>query len=453
MDIDDVSHISQWVQQLEQGRAVLDAAEKHKGERPTKWKSRGQLVNEFTMQHMAAGAMKTMNMSMVSQSWIADPYPPSVAPLEILKKLFIKDMRLETQHRGCYTVLRVATPPSTRTAIMAIVEDEKADGVLLSLYQQESESDRSGNKVMEFNRVCIVKEPYFKGTSDGGYGVRVDHLSDIVWLSSEDERVPFEWRPQITELEKTTEDLKEEGNAAFKTGNFEAAIQSYTSALVSSSTIEMSRTLKLNRSMANLKLRRYDEALTDATDDSQQSEKGLYRAAIALYELGRFQESHQAFGTLLSRYPTSDTAKKEMIRTTQRLKEQQHGDYNFTSMYQAAKKNPPCLDHATFASNVEVRASEGRGRGLFTTKDMVAGEILLCEKAFAYCSEKHSKISILMHTRTKRAILGTQADLITTIANKMFRNPSLGAAFTSLHHGDYESVDQSEVDGIPIVDT
>ena len=59
-------------------------------------------------------------------------------------------------------------------------------------------------------------------------------------------------------------------------------------------------------------------------------------------------------------------------------------------MYRAAKDTPPCLDNATFAGNVEVQASKGRGRGLFTTKDVIAGELLLCEKAFSYCSSKHS---------------------------------------------------------------
>ena len=231
---------------------------------------------------------------------------------------------------------------------------------------------------------------------------------------------------------------------------------SYTLALHRSKTSEMSRILQLNRSLANLKLRRYDEALEDAgklTADEQQSEKGFYRAALSLYELGKFQECHQALASLIQHYPHGSAAKKEIIRTKQRLKEQEHGDYDFRAMYKAAEDTPPCLDNATFAVNVEVQASNGRGRGLFAKKDVIAGDLLLCDKAFAYCSSTHSKLSVLMNTHTNRGTMGTQADLITAIAQKVFWNPSLKPIFTSLYHGDYTPVDETEVDGISIIDT
>lgn len=231
---------------------------------------------------------------------------------------------------------------------------------------------------------------------------------------------------------------------------------SYTLALRRSTTSEMSHILQLNRSLAHIKLRRYDEALEDAgkfSADAQQSEKGFYRAALSLYELGRFQESHQALTSLISHYPHCSAAKKEIVRTEQRLKEQEHGDYDFRAMYSAAEATPPCLDNATFAVNVEVQASNGRGRGLFAKKDVIAGDLLLCEKAFAYCSSKDSKTSVLMNTHTDRGTMGTQADLITAIVQKMFRNPSFMPVFTSLHHGDYTPVDETKVDGMPIIDT
>ena len=218
----------------------------------------------------------------------------------------------------------------------------------------------------------------------------------------------------------------------------------------------MSHILQLNRSLAYIKLHRYERALEDAgkfTADAQQSEKGFYPAALSLYELGRFQESHQALTSLASHYPEGAAAKKEIARTEQRLKEQEHGDYDFRAMYRAAEATPPCLDNATFAVNVEVQASNGRGRGLFAKKDLIAGDLLLCEKAFAYCSSKDSKTSVLMNTHTNRGTLGTQADLITAIVQKMFRNSSLRPAFTSLYHGDYTPVDEAEIDGMPIIDT
>lgn len=218
----------------------------------------------------------------------------------------------------------------------------------------------------------------------------------------------------------------------------------------------MVKILKLNRSLANLKLGYYDSALEDAgefTADAQRAEKGFYRAALALYELERFQGSHQVLESLISLYPHCDAAQKEINRTKQRLREQEHGNYDFRAMYKAAEDIPPCLDNATFTGNVEVRPSKGRGRGLFTTKDVVAGELLLCEKAFSYCSAKHSGTSVLINIHTNSMTQGTQADLITATVQKMFKNPSLRPGFASLYHGDYTPVDETEIDSIPVIDT
>ena len=230
---------------------------------------------------------------------------------------------------------------------------------------------------------------------------------------------------------------------------------SYTLALHRSTTSEISDILHLNRSLVNIKLQRYDNALKDIglTADAQQSEKGLYRSALSLYNLGEFQQSHQVLTSLVFHLSQSESGKDMMLRTTQRLKEQKNGDYDFKAMYKAAQETPPCLDNATFIGNVEVRASKGRGRGLFTTKDVTAGELLLCEKAFSYCSSEHSKATLLMNVDTDRGVLGTQADLITATVQKLFCNPSLRSMFTSLYHGDYQPVDDVEIDGMPIVDT
>ena len=165
------------------------------------------------------------NLYRVHQSWVAAPYPPSVAPLGTLKKLYIKDLQLETHHRGFYSLLRVATPPSTMTAVMAIMEDEKDDGVMLQLYQQEDEDHRPGEEVVQVQQVCIVKEPYFKIMNDGDYGLRVDHPSDVIWLSLDDERIPLSWRARISELEKTSDVLKDEGNLALKACKLNNAVE------------------------------------------------------------------------------------------------------------------------------------------------------------------------------------------------------------------------------------
>lgn len=95
---------------------------------------------------------------------------------------------------------------------------------MLQLYQQEGDKYRPVDEIIQSGDVCIIKEPYFKVMSDGGYGLRVDHVSDIVWLAPNDDRVPLAWQPRINEVKEAGK-LKEEGNAALKSGKLHTAIE------------------------------------------------------------------------------------------------------------------------------------------------------------------------------------------------------------------------------------
>lgn len=228
MEIDDVSDDIQWMQLLQKLKGKLQAASKRKGERPKDRKSRGQLVDEHMSIYVGTKmelAVASLNQHSIHSSFIAPPYQPCVASLTELKKTWIRDLQLETHHRGFYALLKVVTPPTRMTAVMAVVEDEIGDGVTLQLYQQKDDEYRKGEEVVQVNKACIIKEPYFKVMSDGNYGLRVDHVSDIIWLPSDDDRLPFAWQSRITELEEDAESLKNEGNDALKAGKIYQAIE------------------------------------------------------------------------------------------------------------------------------------------------------------------------------------------------------------------------------------
>lgn len=97
-------------------------------------------------------------------------------------------------------------------AIMAVMEDENRDIILLQLYQQEDESNRSATDIVNVGTVLLVKEPYFKVMGDGEYGIRVDHLSDVIHLKRDDSRIPRAWQPQLIEIGVSAESLKTKGN-------------------------------------------------------------------------------------------------------------------------------------------------------------------------------------------------------------------------------------------------
>jgi len=220
--------------------------------------------------------------------------------------------------------------------------------------------------------------------------------------------------------------------------------------------------IKRNRSLAFLKTKQFDAALSDTgfpDFGSNSTEKALFRAAEALYFLGRFNECCEVLEILRTNFPNNKQALAVLDRARVRCSEQSTGNYNFKLLQAEAKKlRPPQLDHATYIGPVEIRKTEGKGRGLFVTKAVKAGDLLLCEKAFghAYTAENdegNSKVTLLINPETSKGFMGGQADLIRIIVQKLYHNPSIAPAFTTLHHGTYEAVSTPVVDGKPVVDT
>lgn len=208
----------------------------------------------------------------------------------------------------------------------------------------------------------------------------------------------------------------------------------------------------LNRSLANLRLGRPATALADVIktcegDSLARSEKALFREASALYALAKYDRCLDKLQTLRTAYPTSVAAMPMIDRVQARLQEQQSGQYDFRCMYKQAKATPPLIDCATYTTPVEIRISPGKGRGVFTTRKVLAGELLICEKAFGYIygGKDHAA------SRDMTA-LEIQTDLQAQIVQRLLHNIEDARLFGDQYHGDYDAVSVNEVDGKPVVD-
>ena len=86
---------------------------------------------------------------------------------------------------------------------------------------------------------------------------------------------------------------------------------------------------------------------------------------------------------------------------------------------------------------------------------MKAGDLLLCEKAFAYAfaEEGSNNVALLINVETDSMTMGAQAELLQLIVQKLYRNPSLAPIISNLHHGSYKPASVFEIDGGPVVDT
>ncbi|KAH7026646.1 uncharacterized protein B0I36DRAFT_273719 [Microdochium trichocladiopsis] len=409
---------------------------------------------------MAAERGQTPASGAMATSQLPPPYPPCVRPLNELEPMAIADMRLETHHRGERVTLRALTPPDRMTAVMAVVEDEWGTAVLLQSYYQADEAVVPADKVMQQGDIFILKEPFFKMATDGSYSLRVDHLGDLIRLADDDQRVPSQWtKRQSTSLQRSSKDIRLQGNAAVQAMKWAEAHRLYTSAIKAAATPEDEQLAHLNRSLAHLRLGQPAKALMDAEQAENlecPTEKCLFRTARALYELQDYAKSLEILERLVALYPDSTGAKPEIQRVKIRLREQQTGAYSFRQMYKQAKATPPLIDCATFHAPVEIRSSPGRGNGLFTTIPVSAGQLLVCEKAFGYSyagKDRPGTMSLLINLSTKKAVMGGQVNLLTQVIQKMFNDPRARDLCHELHHGSFDIPQAAEVDGNPVVDS
>jgi hypothetical protein len=218
-DIDDYGHL------LKQQKLVLQNAKKRQGQCPQDRKGRDAMLFEFTMALMAKSMKQNNETNMVHSSFVPEAYPPCTASIDTLNPLSIGKLMLETHHRGTSLLLRTITPPNRMTGILVLVEDQNRDVTVLQLYQQRDENSCAATDIIREGSILIIKEPFFKVMASGEYGLRVDHVSDVVFLDKDDPKVPHSWRPRLSEIGKSADDLKLEGNTLMGQGKYWKAIQ------------------------------------------------------------------------------------------------------------------------------------------------------------------------------------------------------------------------------------
>lgn len=192
-------------------------------------------------------------------------------------------------------------------------------------------------------------------------------------------------------------------------------------------------------------------------------EKALFRAARASYNLGCFARCRSYLAELEVLYPGNKAAIRDIERCDLRLREQA-GEFDFASMLdEAVTKQPsPRLDRATYIGPIEVRkcAIESHGRGLFTTKAVKAGELLLCEKAFAAAFSPNDNIATA-EVNTPKDLLKAEwptwkkklrAELAVSTFFKLSRNPSVVSAFADLYPGPDANEEIDENTNLPELD-
>jgi hypothetical protein len=224
MNVD--TDISQFFQALQSQKQILKMAKSQQGQYAHNRTPREQAYQKFMMALIATRREKNRKEEhMLHSSFIPPPYLPCTTPLEQLTPISIKQLRLETHHRGNYILLRAITPPNRMTGILVLAEDDRGDVVMLQMYQQEEEQICEATEIVDVGTILQIREPYYKLMASGDYGLRVDHLSDVVPINKDDPIIPHEWLPKISEIDESLETFKSRGDSAMATGKYWEAIK------------------------------------------------------------------------------------------------------------------------------------------------------------------------------------------------------------------------------------
>ncbi|KFY45972.1 hypothetical protein V494_00672 [Pseudogymnoascus sp. VKM F-4513 (FW-928)] len=453
MDTLNVSYQREYMTQMARQREALLAASARAGQAPAA-KPREDILSTFKKQAKRAekGRMQAIRSSetQIQSTFVPPAYAACVVPLADLTKMGVDELRLETHHRGRFVLLKALAGPSRMTALVGVGEDEEGRVVRVQVYQQGDESD-----VWKIGGVVVVKEPYFKESGDGDTGIRVDHIGDIMALPANHPLVPEKWRKGVDAV--LVREWIDRAAEAIKGERYWECLDRCKSALLASPppTSEENIEIKLKLAAAYLKVS-YFESAESAIEGLEPTPESLKIRAEVLYNLARYDECIESLGKL----PEQDSSLLEKAKT--RLAEQQNGDYDFRSIYaELSALNPPTVDRATYIGPVDIRVAPGKGRGLFTTRAVEAGELLVCEKAFAYSffdqsapAEMHkTKLSMVFNTEEGSIIFGTMGTLITEAVQKVARNPSLHDFVSSLYHGSYKAPAVNKIDDQPVIDT
>lgn len=140
--------------------------------------------------------------------------------------------------------------------------------------------------------------------------------------------------------------------------------------------------------------------------------KAQFRAATAAYKLDEYEGSKSILSWFHDITPDDNAAAALSKDIGLRMREQVHGKYNFDQI----RKSADCsgnVNVARFLFKTEVRPIFGKSIGLFATQDVKAGDIVLCEKAFAATTsqDKETKSAHLVAMSNSRLVLCGKCDV------------------------------------------
>lgn len=301
--------------------------------------------------------------------------------------------------------------------------------------------------------VLIVKEPTYKRAAVGSNSlIRIDSPTDVLFPAPSDPLIrDLKWKVPLSGQMTGNRDFKKEGNSYFARQQYRLAEKLYSDGIAASPDPQVLLLLHLNRSAANLHLKQYRSAHRDAVKvlslleadeelrSSSVKEKALLRRARAEEGMRIDLQALASYQATLDHSSSNKEAQEGKARVERKLRESATGDYDWLGMYEKAlhPEEYPEQDVGDYVGPMVIKTTSqrGGGRGVFATRDIKAGEIILVEKAFAaeWPSPRRHVVCLNLHTNV--ADTACQVAVVSSISAKLMDDGSLASKVNSLYGG------------------
>ncbi|KAF7194909.1 SET and MYND domain-containing protein 4 [Pseudocercospora fuligena] len=399
---------------------------------------------------------------------IAEPYEPSITPVDVLRPMMLSELAHDTHHRGRMLCIRREAPVVVQNGrSWTVVEDDAGDVERLELYLHTSYLD---DDILESGYQFVIKEPYLTIGESEESVIRVHHPGDVICIQTRASTELPQFMSERDDIQVRAMQCKEIGNAALKNDEPSRAWMNYSEGIRllkegSGKTGRILLDLNRNRAQANLLLHRFEEAEQDAlasiTTNSDSSHalldsKAYFRAACAAYSRQDYGKAKQHLLNALDLAPSDQAVQVYLRRTEHRFREGSRGTYDFAKIRRSLTLQRPRVDAASFTGNVEVRKSMTHGNGLFAKTDLAAGDLVFCEKAFCsvWRNESQSWTGMFYDARDDQ-LRALPAGLMQRVVEELRKRPSMVPQVTSLFSdwkGTSSSASSDTIDAFQVHD-
>lgn len=279
------------------------------------------------------------------------------------------------------------------------IEDTHGSVARISIYNFPTLFDGSLSDVdalFPIGTYMAIREPMYKMTDDGTSPlVRVDSPSDIIFLQPDHPILrDSNWNIDVGPLQMlsecpSVEDWNSRGVVEGIAQRWLPAAVCYTNGLKVDSE---AHDLRLSRCNAYMTLKWYNSALNDAEHVlnhlvTATLDDGLLRRAILCTAEARYHLGLYASAALVAESRDEDPeCMQRSVKARQRLHEEDTGEYDWCTLFETSQGECPRPDVADFIGPIAVREDEsaGGGRGVFATRDVKLGELLVRDISSPY---------------------------------------------------------------------